>query len=86
MRKLYNINNQQMGIDLDKVLCFYIDGTIDTYANKYNNWLNILISDKIGPVHLLKLVYQSAYSDENNGINPEVNKLYQDLIEYYGKE
>ncbi len=102
MKKLYNINDKEFGIDFRNVLCFYIDGKIDTYHGFNTKYLNILIGTKYGEPNKLTLIYTHLQQKEfkyegtyKNGEsywayeeipNDEVHRLYQDLIEYFRNE
>ena len=91
MKKLYKINDNEFGIDLDKVLCFYIDGEIDTYHNKNIRNLNILIGEAVGNPNTIILTYsrfilkesEPLYSYYEEKIDLGVDRLYKDLVEYY---
>lgn len=90
MKKLYQINNKNFGIDLSSVLCFYIDGEIDTYHCKMHRYLRLHIADMSSSNNLV-FIYSTAVQNRSNigcsyyeeKIDENVNKLYNDLIEYY---
>ncbi len=88
MRKLYNIDNNELGIDFNSVLCFYVDGKVDTYHGFNGMYLNILIGNKIGEPNKIKLDYYHVGSEGNKCVNiykNGVRELYLDLITYFNK-
>lgn len=91
-RKVFTYNINKIGIDLDSVLCFYIDGEIDTYNGKNTEYLNILIGNNQSKPHNIKLPYITYYSSlsnkfddnkENTVINKDVDLIYKELIEKF---
>lgn len=87
-RKIYNINGTgDFGIDLDKVLCFYL-GCPESYGAINNTFLYILIGNQITQPQPLKLHYSECnfINKENLKIEKSVEQLYKDLIEYFKNE
>lgn len=94
MKKLYNINKQEVGIDLSYVVCFYLSQksnySINTYTNNYmGRELIILIGSQYSQPSTISFLYsQPVYIDMKyvDSIDKDVDLLYKDLIEYFRNE
>ncbi len=93
MKKLYNIQGYEFGIDFDSVLCFYLDGKIDTYHGLHTRYLNILIGGKYGePTKITQTYSEYTWCSTSGGSGYEemvlknMDNLYNDLIEYFKNE
>lgn len=86
-RKVFTYNTNKIGIDLDSILCFYIDGEIDTYHGKDTQYLNVLVGNKIGQPTLVKLIYAdfkyNDYGCYEKNINKNSDIIYKELIKNF---
>lgn len=86
-RKIYTLDNTQLGIDLDKVLCFYISPVPTYHGNEAYLFLYIYIGGKMSaPNHPIQLIYSQGNLQDSMVIKEEVDTLYKDLIEYFKNE
>ncbi len=95
MKKLYNINGKELGIDFRNVLCFRLKNKkgrpgygMEMYDGKE---LTIIMGNKL---YNNELVLDYSYINWDNGkgninnetINENVKRFYYDLIEYFKNE